>query len=104
MAIGSWSDDFREKYGFSDGATCEDRDFEARALIVKAVNNLPAFKKAKVKAIEFDRPGMHNPCMILLVPADVALDVWFKSGAGEAKEPEGVDFDEIVARAYAQIS
>lgn len=103
MARGSWSDDFRSKYGFGDGSTYEDRDFKARALIVKAINKLTAFKKAKVKAIEYDRSGMHNPCMVLLISAGVSEREWMAAGDGEAREPEDIDFDEIVARAYDRL-
>lgn len=103
MARGSWHDDFRNKYGFGDGSTEEERDYLVRALLVKAVNKTPEFKRAKVKAVEYDRPGFHNHCLILLLPANIDEKEWLSSNEPEATEPDGVDFDEIVARAYEKV-
>ena len=102
MARGSW-DDFRSKFGFGDGATYEDRDFKARGIIVRALNKTAAFKKAKVKAIEYDRAGIHNPCLILLIPAAVTEKAWLASNAPEAGEPD-VDYDAVVAQAYDSLT
>lgn len=65
MATGTW-DDFTSKYGFCDGETVEERDFQARKRLVRLLNALPAFKE--LRAIEYDRPGMHNPCLIIILP------------------------------------
>lgn len=67
MAIGTW-EDFTDKYGFEDGATTDAVDFHARSHIVEALNTHPAMIAAKRTAIEWDRPGMHNGCMILVFP------------------------------------
>lgn len=109
MAIGNWDDDFRSKYGFNDGSSAEDRDFAARALIVKEVNKLDYWKKAGVIAMEFNRGGMHNPCMILLRPATMTDKGFLEGNMPEPHEPEdtsefGGTIDEIVCEAYAAVS
>ena len=63
MARGMW-EDFTSKYGFMDGMTVEGRDFRARDWLVEEINKLVG--KAVVKI--YDRPGFHNPCMILGAP------------------------------------
>ena len=104
MAIGSWSDDFRNKYGFNDGATVEVRDFKARAILTRRLNRLPAFRDAGVRAVEYDRAGFHNPCMVLLIPRGMAFERWRRDTSWcESPEPEGVDFDEFVAQAYCDV-
>jgi hypothetical protein len=61
MARGCW-DDFTDKFGFGDGDLSEVRDFNARDLIVKKLNEL----LKKYVAISYDRPGMHNSCLIVI--------------------------------------
>lgn len=68
MAIGIW-EDFTSKYGFDDGAALETRDFEARSRLVHLLNEHPAMKSAGLRALEYDRPGLHNSCLVIVVPA-----------------------------------
>ena len=66
MATGTW-EDFTDKYGFSDGEGVEQRDFEARARLVEMLNEHEAMKAAGLRALEYDRPGLHNPCLVVVV-------------------------------------
>jgi hypothetical protein len=66
MATATW-EDFTGKYGFSDGAAVDARDFEARSVLVGLLNKHPAMKSARLRALEYDRPGLHNPCLVIVV-------------------------------------
>src|SRR5271165_5628815 len=66
MATGTW-DDFTDKYGFRDGASVGPRDFEARSTLVEVLNDHAAMKAAGLQALEYDRPGLHNPCLVVVV-------------------------------------
>ena len=62
---------FTSKYGFDEGAEYTDADERARTRIVQAVNaHLQELGRTDVRLVEYDRPGMHNPCMILTVSWD----------------------------------
>ena len=60
MSRGSIND-FTSKYGFDDGGSTEPRDYQARDAICRGLNKL----MRDHVAIPFDRPGMHNPCLII---------------------------------------
>ncbi len=66
MATGTW-EDFTDKYGFSDGEGVEHRDFEARTRLVEMLNDHEAMNAAGLHALEYDRPGLHNPCLVVVV-------------------------------------
>jgi len=66
MATGTW-DDFTDKYGFCDGASVERCDFEARSTLVEVLNGHAAMKAAGLQAFEYDRRGLHNPCLLVVV-------------------------------------
>lgn len=109
MARGNW-DDFSDKYGFSEGARADDTDFQARKHLCGLLNKRPEFQAAKVRAIEFNRPGMHNPCLIVLLPAlsdknDAELLQMFHAGEIKAKAPlpdiEDAEMERMIAEAYA---
>jgi len=51
--------------GFNDGESLEDRDFRARDILVRLINKQPEMKAEHVRALAFDRPGVHNACLIL---------------------------------------
>jgi hypothetical protein len=98
MAKGTW-DDFTDKYGFADGAQTTSWDFEVRDTLVGLLNDHPITNQ-KYRYEAYDRPGCHNPCLILTfrkegdtntpVPADVddfedviedLIDQAYESGA-----------------------
>jgi len=107
LALGTW-DDFTSTWGFNDGGSIERRDYEARALIVTELNDTTGVKAARIRAVEYDRPGMHNACLILVLPnpngkSDPELLTAWRAGNLETVElPESVLnlTDEIIAEAY----
>ena len=107
MATGTW-ENFTDKYGFSGGACVEQRDFEARARLVEMLNDHDVMKSAGLRVREYDRPGLHNPCSVVVVeghgkPAEELSKLWL---AGEIKEvlmlPDELELaiSELVAEEY----
>lgn len=92
MARGRWSD-FTNKCGFGGGDLSEVRDFNARDLIVNKLNEL----LKKYVAISYDRPGMHNSCLIVIFeqrkgwPVERYLE-GFESGFVEDVDLQNTDF------------
>jgi hypothetical protein len=106
MATGTW-EDFTNKYGFSDGAGVEPRDFEARAKLVEMLNDHDAMKTAGLRAVEYDRPGLHNPCLLVVVERRAKsnmelLKSWLAGEIEEAPLPDELELaiSELVAEAY----
>ena len=106
MATGTW-DDFTDKYGFRDGASVEPRDFDARSTLVEVLNDHAAMKAAGLQALEYDRPGLHNPCLVVVVKgqgrsAAELLTSWLSGEIEEAPLPDelGFEISELVAEAY----
>jgi hypothetical protein len=104
MAIGNW-DDFTDKYGFNEGASLEARDFRARDVLVRLLNEQPEMKTAGVRAVAFDRGGCHNSCMIMVGTAVEGLtDDQFTEiicEAGEVELPEmKEEMSELIGAAY----
>jgi len=108
MARGTW-EDFTDKFGFSHGEQLEHRDFAARDALVRLLNKQPEMKTAGVRALAFDRPGMHNPCQILLAP-EVAgkSDEELLESLGLGTPPElpemEAELSELIAEAYDEIT
>jgi len=107
MATGTW-DDFTDKYGFCDGASVEPRDFEAGATLVEVLNNHAAMKAAGLQAFEYDRPGLHNPCLFVVVKgqgrsAAELLTSWQAGGIEAEQLPDELELEisELVAEAYS---
>jgi hypothetical protein len=68
MARGMW-EDFTYKSGFADGEQVDSRDFEARDMLVSILNVHPiASEHYRYEA--YNRPGLHNSCMILVYRKD----------------------------------
>jgi hypothetical protein len=109
MAIGTW-EDFTSKWGFNEGASTEIRDYEARALIIAELNEMTGVRAAKIRAIEYNRPGFHNSCLILILPnpegrSDADLVTAWKANKLEVVDlPLSVSavINEVVVEAYAQ--
>ena len=109
LARGTW-DDFTDKWGFQDGETTEGRDYRARNQICKLLNPREDMRAAGVRAIPFDRPGVHNGCMIIVVPDQPGLtdeeleQKWMEHEFEAVHLPEtvyGEELDELIAEAYA---
>jgi hypothetical protein len=106
MATGTW-DDFTDKYGFRDGASVESRDFEARSTLVEVLNDHGAMKAAGLQALEYDRPGLHNPCLLIVVKghgksAAKLLSSWLAGEIETESLPDELEIEisELVAEAY----
>ena len=106
MATGTW-EDFTSKYGFGDGASVEPRDFEARAKLAEMLNDHEAMKAAGLRALEYDRPGLHNPCLVVVVEGRSKSDTellksWLAGEIGKARLPHELELaiSELVAEAY----
>jgi len=106
MATGTW-DDFTDKYGFRDGASVEPRDFEARSTLVEVLNDHGAMKAAGLQALEYDRPGLHNPCLVVVVKgqgksAGELLTSWLAGEIEEERLPDELELEitELVAEVY----
>lgn len=111
MALGSW-EDFTSKWGFNEGASTESRDYEARSLIVAELNEMTAVKAAKIRMVEYDRPGLHNSCLILIflnakdrTDAELLAD-WKAGKVEEVDVPVSVSeaINEVVSEVYASLS
>jgi hypothetical protein len=110
MARGTW-DDFADKWGFSDGAGIEGRDFQARSIIISKLNKLPEFKQSHIRAVAYDRPGVHNACLIILLSNpenktdDQLLAEWQANKLESVQLPSGdYDIENIVFEAYEELS
>jgi hypothetical protein len=106
MAMGTW-EDFTSKYGFCDGATVERRDFTARLRLVGMLNDHHAMKAAGLHALAYDRPGFHNPCLVVVVrsqakTATELMKLWQAGKIRETPLPDEVEREivDFVAKAY----
>lgn len=59
-------DDMQHKYGFSDGEAVPPDARECREVYIRFLNALAERLGSKVRAIAYDRGGVHNPYLILL--------------------------------------
>jgi hypothetical protein len=107
MANGLW-EDFTSKYGFSDGAAVEPRDFEARSRLVHRLNDHPAMQSAGLRALEYDRAGFHNSCLVVVVSGQGEADsellrLWREHEIADVALPSDVELalPELIADAYA---
>jgi hypothetical protein len=96
MARGKW-EDFSDKYGFDDGEVTEDRDYAARDYLIRMLNASESFKGEGIRAVAFDRPGMHNSCMIVLLNKSKDLN-----DAGLLKNWMRNKLEDMIASAYWQ--
>lgn len=60
-------DDMQDKYSFGDGAAIPAEAELCRSVYVQAVNALAEHKGSMVRAVCYNRPGCHNPILILMV-------------------------------------
>lgn len=106
MARGNW-DDFQSKYGFNEGAATEARDWRVRDILCGLLNARAEMKTAGVRAIAYDRAGMHNACLVLLLKAvegktdEQLLAEWQGSADAAIELPDlEVEIDQLVEEAY----
>ena len=103
-------DDMLSKWGFSDGE-CEPEGVECyRAVYVQTLNTLLDITQSNVRVVAWNRPGVHNTCLIVHVTAD-----WFATlnpkdvGTGYAEIPVAAQalgprddaYDDAIYLAYA---
>lgn len=83
-----------DKYGFEDGSAYPDGVELYRDVYCKAVNKLAEAKNSEFRVVPFDRAGVHNFCLWMIVPKAWYEGVFLpKQEAG--KQWVGVDWDEI---------
>ena len=63
-------EDMTDKYGFGDGGNVPPDAHAARSVYPAAINKIAASLGSKTRAVMYDRPGMHNGCMIFFVRSD----------------------------------
>lgn len=80
-------DDMRDKFGFNDGEAIPAGAELYRDVYLRAVNLLLEQEKSQVRAVRYDRPGVHNGCMILLVTATWYNKVYVRE---VKKDPKGL--------------
>jgi hypothetical protein len=61
-------DDFFSKWGFGDGAGVPAEAEALRSVIVRLLNIQAAALSSSVRAAVYDRPGVHNYCLIVYAP------------------------------------
>jgi len=78
-----------------------------RSTLVEVLNDHAAMKAAGLQALEYDRPGLHNPCLVVLVEgrgksAAELLTSWLAGEIEEAPLPDELEhvIAELVAEAY----
>jgi len=80
-------DDMTNKYGFGDGGAIPPDAWACRAVYLAVLNALAAHNGSAARAVPFNRPGMHNGCMILFVGAEDAARL---AGGGDEEFAEVV--------------
>jgi hypothetical protein len=58
-------EDMQNKFGFADGEALPDGVEEYRSIYLRTINKLAAQKGSIVSAVAYNRPGMHNYCLVL---------------------------------------
>jgi hypothetical protein len=60
-------DEMRDKFGFKDGEDVPSFAGPLRTLYVCAINTFARVEKSQYRAVEYNRTGLHNWCMIQYV-------------------------------------
>ena len=68
-------EDFISKWGFSDGEAVPPDAEALRGVYIRKINAKAAELGSAVRLFAYDRPGMHNPYLILRVMASDVRDV-----------------------------
>lgn len=96
------------KRGFDDGENIPAEAWELRKLYVEVINLLAEKYGSHVRAIAFDRGGVHNPCMIVFhvlgnVDLQIEEDEQMLRAIDEALELGVDDFIEVKIERSADI-
>jgi hypothetical protein len=93
-------DEMQTKWGFGDGGLVPPDTEACRTVYVEALNQIAAKLGSEVRAYAYDRPGAHNPFLILFREKEAQMD-------HEELEPDepmieaiaccnGLDLDDLV--------
>ena len=93
-------DEMQTKWGFGDGGLVPPDAEACRTVYVESLNQIAAKLGSELRAYAYDRPGMHNPFLILFRGKDAKTDQ-------EEREPDepmieaitccnGLDLDDLV--------
>jgi hypothetical protein len=63
-------EEYQSKWGFGDGDATPPDALQVRAVYVHVFNTLARLAGTGQRLLPYDRPGMHNPWLILAVGAD----------------------------------
>jgi hypothetical protein len=69
-ALKYWNE-FDSKWGFNDGQSIPEDAYEARRVYVQAVNTIANGLESSVRVVAWDRPGVHNPYLIVFFERDL---------------------------------
>lgn len=99
-------DEMRTKYGFNDGGAVPDGAEVYRTVYIRAVNQLAEQLNSSVRAVAYDRAGVHNWCLILFYGVkDLAgrtpdeLTEPLDGSGGEVLDPDE-PMEEAIRQAY----
>lgn len=84
-------EDMRSKGGFSDGEAVPRLAWVFRSIYITALNHAAEKLGSNVRVVAYDRPGMHNPCLLIHVTVPMFMDMGCdKLGNGDptASHPE----------------
>jgi hypothetical protein len=104
-------EDYQSKWGFSDGDSVPPDALMIRQVYVRELNRMLARRKSAVRLLAFDRPGMHNPLLIVRVSSDAVCGVperklylgqlnggWEPKGEWQEPEPDAA-YESVLAEA-----
>jgi hypothetical protein len=97
-------DDMQTKYGYSDGDATPDGVEVYRTVYIRAVNRLAEQLGSRVRAVAYNRFGVHNSCLIILYRLcdlegqECDLTLHTDLAAGEAAPDEAMG--EAIRQAY----
>ena len=80
-------DEMQTKYGFGDGGSVPPDAEACQTVYVEALNQVAARLGSEVRAYSYDRPGVHNPVLIMFRGKDEQPD----------KDPDEPMIDQNVA-------
>lgn len=84
-------EDMTDKYGFNDGEAVPPDAEQRRSVYVMAVNRFAKALSSQYRVEAYDRPGMHNWCLVLTVTAD---------GTPNSEERSDAALEDAIAMAY----